>query len=209
MNGDGVLDIVAPLSGGIGVLCGNGDGTFKAMQTWGGYANSYNATIADVNLDGIPDIVTNDEFFGRASILIGNGDGTFQSPQTIGMPSSAWGAPVIADVNGDGRPDLITQAISIHARSWWRLLVMATSLDRLRMSGAIPTLPVVTGTADVDQIVVVRDLDGAHIDWTMGSASGRMLIQRSRRPQRSTAGDRTTRSFSTTPMAIPSPRTYI
>jgi hypothetical protein len=63
---------------------------------------------ADLNRDGIPDLVTVNQGShdaGDVSVLLGNGDGTFQ-PQLLlpvpGNPSSV----LVGDFNGDGRPDL-------------------------------------------------------------------------------------------------------
>jgi len=115
LNGDGKLDL-AVVNGDLGtvaVLLGNGDGTFQTAvpySTGGGNPNA--VVIADVNGDGKPDMVvancadgcqSGDE--GSVSVLLGNGDGTFQAPVSY----SAWVADsvAIADVNGDGYPDLV------------------------------------------------------------------------------------------------------
>jgi hypothetical protein len=44
--------------------------------------------------------------FGLVSVLLGNGDGTFQKPQTFDTAIRPY-AVAVADVNGDGKPDLI------------------------------------------------------------------------------------------------------
>jgi hypothetical protein len=72
------------------------------------------AVLADVNGDGILDIVTANGFPGNefvtggqgVSLLLGNGDGTFKPAHTIlatGNPSSI----LVGDFNGDGKPDIV------------------------------------------------------------------------------------------------------
>ena len=70
--------------------------------------------VADVNGDGRPDIIvanhgasTGNALNGSVSVLLGNGNGTFQPAQnTLLFPGDVVGVAV-ADINGDGRPDLI------------------------------------------------------------------------------------------------------
>jgi hypothetical protein len=82
----GTLDLL--LGGGLAgviVLLGNGDGTFGAPRLLETGRNSGNvaraAVVADVNDDGIPDLVVADDESGNpgnVSVLLGNGDGSFQ-----------------------------------------------------------------------------------------------------------------------------------
>jgi hypothetical protein len=123
LNGDGHLDLVVSsffnsCSGGfgtVGVLLGNGNGTFQNAVTYTVDEFPSFAAIADVNGDGHPDLVVSglclqnggcNGSAGGVSVLLGKGDGTFQSPVTYGVPKGA-GEVVVADVNGDGHPDLV------------------------------------------------------------------------------------------------------
>src|SRR5450631_664247 len=85
VNGDGHPDLLVAnecvdsncTSGGVGVLLGNGDGTFQTAASYksgGDYAVSI--AVADVNRDGRPDLLVAG---GGVSVLVGNGDGTFQA----------------------------------------------------------------------------------------------------------------------------------
>jgi len=65
--------------------------------------------VADFNLDGKSDIaVLNAAGLGSFSILLGNGDGTFFAPLNTSLGTSAPKALLVADFNGDGKPDILT-----------------------------------------------------------------------------------------------------
>lgn len=114
-NGDGKLDLVVtePGSGNVGVMLGNGDGTFQApvnyMVGQAPQASSlqfYGVTVGDFNGDGKPDFVVSDWADNYVSVFLGNGDGTFEAGVTypVGVnPSSV----ALADLNGDGKLDIV------------------------------------------------------------------------------------------------------
>jgi uncharacterized protein (DUF2141 family) len=122
VNGDRKLDLVvagivpgSAIHGIVGVLLSNGDGTFQPAVDYdsGGGLYSYGSSVAvaDLNGDGKPDIaVTNDcisSLCGNVGVLVGNGDGTFQPAVTYGPGGLQPRSIVIADVNADGKPDLV------------------------------------------------------------------------------------------------------
>jgi pimeloyl-ACP methyl ester carboxylesterase len=107
-NHDGKLDLVITYTSGVSILLGNGDGSFQAAveyPTPNPPADSVNA--ADFNRDGILDLAVPTQN-GAVSILVGNGDGTFKTAISYPTGSSDIdGRSTVADVNGDGNPDLV------------------------------------------------------------------------------------------------------
>jgi hypothetical protein len=108
-NGDGKTDLVVTSFGfnPISVLLGNGDGTFQAQRPFGAGFRATFAAVGDFNGDGKPDLVTASPDFSTngVNVWLGNGDGTFQPARTFAT-GGAPGTVVVADFNGDGRPDL-------------------------------------------------------------------------------------------------------
>lgn len=111
LNGDRKPDVVAGeyYSGfylDIGVLLGNGDGTFQSPYKYysgGGYPMG--VAVADVNGDRKPDILVASEL-SVIGVLLGNGDGTFEAAVTYPCGTNPWSIAV-ADINGDGKPDAV------------------------------------------------------------------------------------------------------
>jgi hypothetical protein len=122
INGDGKPDLVVTnecngntcTNGTVGVLLGNGDGTFQAAVSYNsGGVTATSVALADVNGDGKLDLLLTNQCSdnncttGQVAVMLGNGDGTFQSPVTYGTSGLYAGSLAVADINGDGKLDLI------------------------------------------------------------------------------------------------------
>jgi len=114
VNGDGKLDVLVAnscgnttcsLTGTVGVMLGNGDGTFQSVVPYSvGQFSLAAIAVVDVNRDGKRDLVVTGD---SVLVLLGNGDGTFQAPVAYGTGGVGARSVAVADVNGDGRPDVI------------------------------------------------------------------------------------------------------
>jgi hypothetical protein len=96
----------------VSVLLGNGDGSFQKQKTFAVDDGPTSVAVGDFNGDGKPDLaVTNDgdsiipTSHDTVSVLLGNGDGTFRPQQTFATGVTPLSVAV-ADLNGDGTPDL-------------------------------------------------------------------------------------------------------
>ena len=124
VNGDGKLDLLVAnecasssncSNGSVGVLLGNGDGTFQAPVNYnsgGEYAVSI--AVEDVNGDGKLDLLVANfcadsscSTNGTVSVLFGNGDGTFQAATSYNSGGYGADSAAVEDVNGDGKLDLL------------------------------------------------------------------------------------------------------
>jgi hypothetical protein len=113
LKGDGILDLIATDSLGADFLVylGKGDGTFPNFTRYTLGNPSGGFFIADMNRDGHPDVLT--IYYNNANanqpILAyfpGNPDGTFGAPISLGNDPSPNQLVSVADLNGDGIPDL-------------------------------------------------------------------------------------------------------
>ncbi|HXM40406.1 MAG TPA: FG-GAP-like repeat-containing protein [Bryobacteraceae bacterium] len=119
LDGDGNPDIVfaaghpdalitLPYTQTVGVLFGNGDGTFAGVPAYplSIQPSTMGIAAADFNGDGRPDLALGAD--GQISILIGNGGSKFQTGLNLSAPNgnSVRSGVAAGDLNGDGKIDL-------------------------------------------------------------------------------------------------------
>jgi len=127
-NGDGINDMAAfdSLSPGMSIYLGTGGGKFSHRVTFdagGGISTATDIIAADMNNDGIQDIVT---FFStKFSIMLGKGDGTFEAAATQANSGGIWIEGDVVDIDSDGDLDLIASN------------TMTTAIDIFTNDGAL------------------------------------------------------------------------
>jgi hypothetical protein len=111
-NGDGKADLVVVNQGSntVGVLLGNGDGSFKPRTDYAVGTTPVGVAVGDFNGDGKEDLIVVNKGAGSLSLLLGNGDGTFLPRTDIALPLTPV-AVTVGDFNGDAKADL---AVATH-----------------------------------------------------------------------------------------------
>jgi hypothetical protein len=105
-DGDGKIDLAVAESSlnQVGVLLGNGDGTFGLQAVYASGTQPVALTVGDFNSDGVPDIAVVNATGTGTSLLLGAGTGNFQTQiqSAVGTNPTAL---AVADFDGDGNSD--------------------------------------------------------------------------------------------------------
>ncbi len=114
LDGDGRQDVAVLKGNGgtggraVGILRGKGDGTFEALQDWGGLGSDpYHLALGDWNGDGRQDVAVAVYGSSQMALFQNAGGGVLTGPVTYSVPDNPIGL-IAGDWNGDGRADLAT-----------------------------------------------------------------------------------------------------
>ena len=154
-NRDGKQDIAFTYLNGttgnayIGVLRGNGDGTFVTPPLTTTAVNPYALATADLNLDGKPDLVASAG--GNLMIMLGNGDGSFNTQPL--QPLGGFVVLLARDVTGDGVPDILMDCGNV-----WRAI--CTLVGKGDGTFGSPITSTYNNTGYATDGIAVGDLNG-------------------------------------------------
>jgi hypothetical protein len=118
-NGDGKLDFEGRVGNQVSVYLASGTDFLApvALTTSDSVYDSCNEAVGDLNGDGKPEIVSSNCYDNNLTVFVNNGDGSFQTGVYYGAGLNALTstnaslypyAATIADVNGDGKNDIVS-----------------------------------------------------------------------------------------------------
>ena len=166
-NGDGKLDYAADGPQFTYVALGHGDGTFTRSFIFG--SSGGQPVAVDVNGDGKPDLI---EYATRQGapvieVLLNAGDGTFPVPPasdpffySVPLLTNGLGYFVVADFNGDGKPDVLVTPDQFHKTAALLLGNGDGTFQAPRSSPAFPSGPRLVGGGAIPEFMAAGDFNG-------------------------------------------------
>jgi hypothetical protein len=152
---------------------GTGKLAFSNPSSPASWYGQYSVAVGDFNGDGIPDLAGS---FSQ-TVLLGNGDGTFAAPATSGsfqLPSAPF-AYAAADVNGDGKLDLVVLSSDIVSNAIYVTALLGNGDGTFV---AAPSMTIAAGFT-TSGAIAVADFNGdgiPDIAVSTGASNGNLLL---------------------------------
>jgi hypothetical protein len=185
-DSDGRTDFASVSSGRnqVSVFYGNGAGDFAAAERYAAGSHPAGIAAADFDGDGRPDLAVINQGSDEVSLILGKGGRAFGAPRNIviGAPDSISQDPltaVVADFNGDGKPDLgvlnvFSQNVAIMLGDGSGGLTLAIRLPVPFLSRWVTTADV-NGDGKVDLVVAHRRVNADSATVWLGRGDGTFL----------------------------------
>jgi len=180
-DGNGKPDLVWQYTDGSVVVwyLGGADGSsYQSAALLSGPSSGWRiAAVADLNGDGIPDLIWQSSDGSVVVWYMGGANGsTYQSAALLSGPSSGWRMAAVADLNGDGIPDLIWQSSDGSVVVWY----MGGATGSTYQSAALLAGPSsgwrIAAAADLNADstpeLIWQSSDGSVVVWYLGGATG-------------------------------------
>jgi hypothetical protein len=168
-SGDGKQDLAsafsfettlgAPVTPGLAVALGNGNGTFTFNNYADPLAPGAPVFSGDFNADGKLDLAMS------GAIVLGNGDGTFQTPG-IAIPNLL---ETVGDFNGDGRLDLV---VSDHSANISLLLQTVTGVAQISPAALSFSTLQLSGSSSSPQVATLSNTGNSALAIATVSIAG-------------------------------------
>jgi len=180
-NHDGKADVAISFdqtsntTGIVAILLGNGDGTFGSVHSMATAQPANTIVAGDFNGDGKLDVAVTTGPYATSTadieLLLGNGDGSLQSPTVLTTLPWYTTALSVADLNGDGKLDLVSDGGNTNDGGQIVTVLLGNGNGTFQTPASYP------GPLKVAQTIAIADFNGdGHPDVAVPSISGISLF---------------------------------